>query len=215
MKQDYFNSRSLLEEKRIDDYLKGRMMEDEELRFLDELKREPALRKKAIIMARLVKGLKQVGRARDEKTKQAFRSVSYEDVEEAAMRNILPLWQGARLEIADYNFMCHREIKMNQDFRIPKDKENLESLFQKIKDGRSIKTAIRKLTSCWKLALSEPYGKYAGKIFQIGQHLAIGHIKNNDKDSAMRVLQQLLPITEENSEERQEVLELIKNVEEM
>ena len=51
----------LKEDDRIANYLKGRMTADEEQAFMQELKSNPELKAKAIAMARLAKGLKEVG----------------------------------------------------------------------------------------------------------------------------------------------------------
>ena len=60
MKLDINNidSRLLEEDDRIASYLKGQMSGEEEQAFLQELEENPDLKERAIIMARLVKGLK-------------------------------------------------------------------------------------------------------------------------------------------------------------
>ena len=67
MKLDINNidSRLLEEDDRIASYLKGQMSGEEEQAFLQELEENPDLKERAIIMARLVKGLKEVGTAQD------------------------------------------------------------------------------------------------------------------------------------------------------
>ena len=70
MKLDINNidSRLLEEDDRIASYLKGQMSGEEEQAFLQELEENPDLKERAIIMARLVKGLKEVGTAQDKET---------------------------------------------------------------------------------------------------------------------------------------------------
>ena len=74
----------LEEDDRIDAYLKGQMSAEEEQSFLKELKNNPELKEKAITMARLVKGLKEVGAEQERGIQQAILASSRQDVESAA-----------------------------------------------------------------------------------------------------------------------------------
>ena len=56
----------LLEDERIVRYLKGKMTAEEEQEFMQELDSNEELKSKAIATARLVKGMKEAGSARDE-----------------------------------------------------------------------------------------------------------------------------------------------------
>ena len=62
------DNRLLEEDDRITSYLKGQMSDEEEQAFLKELEENPELKGRAIAMARMVKGLKQVGSAQDKET---------------------------------------------------------------------------------------------------------------------------------------------------
>ena len=61
-------NRLLEEDDSIASYLKGQMSGEEEQSFLQELAEKPDLKERAIIMARLIKGLKEVGTAQDKET---------------------------------------------------------------------------------------------------------------------------------------------------
>lgn len=63
---NHIDEKLLLEDERIANYLKGKMTADEERGFLQELQENLELKAKAIAMARMVKGLKEVGAANDE-----------------------------------------------------------------------------------------------------------------------------------------------------
>ena len=78
----------LEEDDRIVAYLKGKMSEEEEQQFMKELKENPELKAKAIAVARLVKGLKEVGTEQDKKTQDAFLAFSDEWVETAVKQAI-------------------------------------------------------------------------------------------------------------------------------
>lgn len=78
----------LEEDDRIVAYLKGQMSAEEEQQFMKELNDNPELKQKAIVTARLVKGLKQVGAAQDKETKGAFLASSTESVQSAVEKAI-------------------------------------------------------------------------------------------------------------------------------
>lgn len=67
--EDKFNNIDetlLLEDERIVRYLKGKMTAEEEQEFMQEMDSNEELKSKAIATARLVKGMKEAGSARDE-----------------------------------------------------------------------------------------------------------------------------------------------------
>lgn len=73
----------LEEDDRIVAYLKGQMSAEEEQQFLKDLENDPELKERAIIMARLVKGLKEVGAEQDRDFQSAFLASSEQEVETA------------------------------------------------------------------------------------------------------------------------------------
>lgn len=73
----------LEEDDRIVAFLRGHMSAEEEQEFLKELENNPELKEKAIIMARLVKGLKEVGFEQDQNIQDAILASSEQDVETA------------------------------------------------------------------------------------------------------------------------------------
>ena len=81
----------LKEDDRIANYLKGRMTADEELAFMQDLKSNPELKAKAIAMARLAKGLKEVGAMQDQETLGEMLCADESDIKEVAQNAINPL----------------------------------------------------------------------------------------------------------------------------
>jgi hypothetical protein len=74
---------SLLEEDdRITSYLKGKMTNEEEVAFMEEVKKNPELKAKAIAMARLVKGLKEAGRKHDEEIRNILMASNEKEIKE-------------------------------------------------------------------------------------------------------------------------------------
>lgn len=74
----------LEEDERIVSFLKGQMSAEEESKFMAELNGNPELKEKAIVTARLIKGLKEVGSMRDRDMIGAFLASSEQSVNYAA-----------------------------------------------------------------------------------------------------------------------------------
>lgn len=81
----------LKEDDRIANYLKGRMTADEEQAFMQDLKSNPELKAKAIAMARLAKGLKEVGAMQDQETLGEMLCIDESEINEVAQNAINPL----------------------------------------------------------------------------------------------------------------------------
>ena len=78
------NDALLIEDERIVNYLKGRMTAEEELAFIEDLKANPELKSKAVAMARMVKGMKEVGKQMDEETTNSILSSNQSEIEDIA-----------------------------------------------------------------------------------------------------------------------------------
>ena len=81
----------LKEDERIANYLKGKMTADEEQAFIQELKSDPELKEKAIAMARLAKGLKEVGAVQDQETLSEMLCADKSEIIEVAQNTINPI----------------------------------------------------------------------------------------------------------------------------
>ena len=82
------DTKLLEEDDRIVTYLKGQMSTEEEQAFLKDLENNPELKEKAITLARLVKGLKEIGSEQDRDIQQAILASNMQDVESAAKNAI-------------------------------------------------------------------------------------------------------------------------------
>ncbi len=78
------NESELLQEERIMSFLRGEMTKEEEAAFMEELHNDSELKDKAIALARLAKGMKQVGEEKDRILKDALLSA-----DETTVRNIV------------------------------------------------------------------------------------------------------------------------------
>lgn len=74
----------LEQDDRITLYLKGKMTSQEEQAFVQELNNNPELKARAVAMARLVKGMKEVGKTQDEDVIGAILSADENDVKSVA-----------------------------------------------------------------------------------------------------------------------------------
>lgn len=78
------NDTLLLEDERIVNYLKGRMTAEEEHAFIEELKTNPEFKSKAVAVARMVKGMKEVGKQIDEETTNSILASNQSEIEDIA-----------------------------------------------------------------------------------------------------------------------------------
>ena len=67
-------------------YLRGKLSTEEETELLTLIKADEILKARAVAVARLSKGLQQVGSERDRTTIAAFENATLEDIKNAAVR---------------------------------------------------------------------------------------------------------------------------------
>jgi len=77
---NHIDENMLLDDERIANYLKGKMTAEEEQLFMQELQGNPELKAKAVAMARMVKGMKEVGTANDEDLMGEFLAADAKEV---------------------------------------------------------------------------------------------------------------------------------------
>ena len=78
---NHIDENMLLEDERIVKFLKGRMAAEEELAFLADLQADPELKAQAVAMARMVKGMKEIGTANDEELMGEFLAADADAVD--------------------------------------------------------------------------------------------------------------------------------------
>ena len=77
---NHIDENMLLDDERIANYLKGKMTAEEEQAFLADLQADPELKAQAVAMARMVKGMKEVGTANDEELMGEFLAADADEV---------------------------------------------------------------------------------------------------------------------------------------
>lgn len=82
------NQEILAQDERIAKFLKGKMTQDEESAFMTDLKSDEELRSKAIVVARLSKGLSEVGHMQDQEIIDAFLTIDKPTAENIARNTV-------------------------------------------------------------------------------------------------------------------------------
>lgn len=82
------NNTELQQEERIMSFLRGKMTEAEEAIFMDDIQKNAEFKAKAIILARLAKGMSQVGMENDKVLKEAFLSSDVDNIKIIAKRTV-------------------------------------------------------------------------------------------------------------------------------
>ena len=82
-------TKTIQQDARIDNYLKGLMTKDEENSFLADLENNPKLRSKAIVTARIVKAMQSVGSNRDQKLIASIKGLASVDDVNAGISSII------------------------------------------------------------------------------------------------------------------------------
>lgn len=204
----------IIEEERINSFLRGEMSSEEETMFMDELKSNDVLRNKAVVAARMAKAIKTVGEEKDSLVKEALLTSNDHDIEMivknvtrkrsklltlriisvAASIHILVIsgWHYYDYRVTtglgnEYEMMFEPSSFVRGVDTGSVEKE-LNSLFAKVKSGDESDNTIKRLSLLWELSTMETYNDYTDYAPQIGWNLAIAYLKDNDKDNAITVL---------------------------
>ena len=209
--KNIYNEKELLEDERISLFLQGKMTSDEEESFIDELNKNDDLRERAIIQARLVKGMKQV----DEEIKVAFRQT-----DEKTLRNIAISESGNKKHSVRWfavaasiifivfvgfkSFDYHHTISLGKEYAntFPissiirgESNDDIESeltvLFNNISQCKDLDKTISRLSTLWTLSKQETYNDYTDYSPYIGWNLAIGYLEKYEKSKAKDILEEM------------------------
>lgn len=208
--EDYCNdAQSMKDDERIENYLAGLMDEGEEAKFLEELNSNVELREKAIIQARLIKGMQEV----DEQTAEALKNVDKDSI--AAMikpkkHNHVAKWIsiaasiviicGAGFTYYDYHHVTSMGLGYANMYPMPdvirgdenmSIRQELDSLFSNIEHGENIKETVQRLEILWDASQSETYNDYTDYSEYIGWHLAMGYLQQYKKKEAKKMLKNI------------------------
>lgn len=224
----------IIEEERINRFLRGEMSSEEETTFMDELKSNDVLRNKAVVAARMAKAMKTVGEEEDSLVKEALLTSDDHDIE-MIVKNVtrkrsklltLRILSVAAsiliLVISGWHYYDYRvttglgnEYEMmfeSSSFVRGVDTGSVEKelniLFAKVKSGDDSDNTIKRLSLLWELSTMETYNDYTDYAPQIGWNLAIAYLKDNDKGNAIAVLTKLESIAEDGTAIKNKCIEL-------
>lgn len=244
------NNKLLQEDERIDLFLRGEMTIDEESEFLQELENNDELKEKAIVRAKLIKGLRQVGSEMDQslidelqtldedEVKKLAKGQTEETSEKPAKRHPVPtktigwisaaasfliiVWLGIGFSNYQHNVALANKYICNSVF-LEDNAQNvhyrsgigidstLNVLFLNIKNKKELKSTIRELSNYWEVSIEETPNDFTGQSAVIGEFLAAGYLKMNEKKKAKEVLEKMQNIRP-YSQEDQDIIDKAKDI---
>lgn len=204
------NTYDIGQEERIECFLRGAMTSEEERRFLEELDKNSELRENALVRARLIKGMKQV----DADVVQAFRNVDIKDVETIVKRSSRKKssihWYAIAASFVAVLFVGYQsydyykitslgkeyamEFPVNSLVRGTSDsnvEQELAMLFENIIDADNLDNTTTRLAYLWEMANQDTYNEYTDYAPYIGWYLAVGYLKDYEKEKAKDILKDL------------------------
>jgi len=203
-------------------FLKGKMTEEDGKVFLSELQSDPELKQRALTMAAAIKNMKELKFEHGQRVATKIESVSEHDFREAVKTprkaRILSLYSIARIGIAAclismislgvYRYYIYNEtVALGNRYytAIPTElvvrdaddvSAQLDQLFNNVKNSEDLENTIHNLEKIFVHAISEDYNDYTNYINDIGWNLAIAHLKNGNRDDAVKTLELLISHSE-------------------
>lgn len=205
-------------------YFRGELSAEDEAIFTERLRTDSALKERAIAVARLIKGLENVGADRDNKIIQQKFGRKTSVVKFNAWIAAAAVLVGFCV-IFGINYYSNKNLEnlatqYESTFEISNisrgDSEDidakLQNLFGLVLQGQHLDSTIETLDGYWRQSLSESYNDFTSYSPQIGWFLAIAHLKNHDKSKAKDVLKTLIANSEDGSAVRTKAEELFERL---
>lgn len=217
----------------IDRFIQGQMDGNEEKAFLEELNQNEELRERAILHARLVKGMAQV----DDEIIEA-----YSEAEDSSKNNKATVvsidkkhsarWLAIAASIVFIVFVGFKSYDYYDTTSLGRKFANtfptstiirgetnadvdteLTMLFNNVAEGKDLDNTTSRLATLWELSKQETYNDYTDYAPYIGWNLAIGYLRNYEKAMALNVLTEMEKIYDSETIIGKKVCELIKAIE--
>ena len=202
----------------IDRFIQGQMDENEEKAFLEELNQNEDLRERAILHARLVKGMAQV----DDEIIEA-----YSEAEDSSKNNKATVvsidkkhsarWLAIAESIVFVVFVGFKSYDYYDTTSLGREYANtfptstiirgeantdvdteLTKLFNNVAEGKDLDNTTSRLKILWEQAKQDTYNDYTDYSPYIGWNLAIGYLRNYEKAKARNVLSEMETIYDDN-----------------
>jgi hypothetical protein len=217
----------------IDRFIQGQMDENEEKAFLEELNQNEELRERAILHARLVKGMAQV----DDEIIEA-----YSEAEDSSKNNKATVvsidkkhsarWLAIAATIVFVVFVGFKSYDYYDTTSLGREYANtfptstvirgeantdvdteLTMLFNNVAEGKDLDNTTSRLATLWELSKQDTYNDYTDYAPYIGWNLAVGYLRNYEKDMALNVLTEMETIYDNETIIGKKVRELTKVIE--
>ena len=217
----------------IDRFIQGQMDGNEEKAFLEELNQNEELRERAILHARLVKGMAQV----DDEIIEA-----YSEAEDSSKNNKATVvsiekkhsarWLAIAASIVFIVFVGFKSYDYYDTTSLGREYANtfptstiirgetnadvdteLTILFNNVVEGKDLENTTSRLKALWELSKQDTYNDYTNYAPYIGWNLAVGYLRNYEKDMALNVLTEMEKIYDNETIIGKKVRELTKVIE--
>lgn len=217
----------------IDRFLQGKMDENEEKAFLEELNRNEELRERAILQARLVKGMAQV----DDEIIDAYTEA--EESSKSSKATVVSIgkkhsvrWIAIAASIVFIVFVGFKSYDYYDTTSLGRKYANtfptstiirgeanadvdteLTMLFNNVAEGKDLDNTTSRLKTLWEIAKQDTYNDYTNYAPYIGWNLAVGYLRNYEKAMARNVLSEMETIYDNETIIGIKVRKLIKAIE--
>lgn len=195
----------------IDRFIQGQMDENEEKTFLEELNRNEELRERAILHARLVKGMAQV----DDEIIEAYSEAEVSSKNNKATvvsigKKHSARWLAIAASIVFIVFVGFKSYDYYDTTSLGREYANtfptstiirgeantdvdteLTMLFNNVAEGKDLNNTTYRLKILWEQAKQDTYNDYTDFSPYIGWNLAIGYLRNYEKAKAKNVLKEM------------------------
>lgn len=222
---DDISEDALKDDETLVKFLRGELSADEEAVFVKKLNDNPDLKKRAVAVAHLIKGLERNGARKNEELKSAFQKLSADDVKKLSRPagKIFSIKKFVTWALSAAAVLCfvfglrifyvnssneklaaeyQNEFPFSVGSRGGDDdvEQELKLLFDNVLQGKDLDLTIEKLSAVFdescKSELSDGYNKYANFLEVSGWYLALAHLKNHDGDKAKTVLSELIRMSD-------------------
>lgn len=217
----------------IDRFIQGQMDENEEKTFLEELNRNEELRERAILHARLVKGMAQVDDEIIEAYSEAEVSLKNNKATVVSIgKKHSARWLTIAASIVFIVFVGFKSYDYYDTTSLGREYANtfptstiirgeantdvdteLTMLFNNVAEGKNLENTTSRLKTLWDLAKQDTYNDYTDYAPYIGWNLAVGYLRNYEKAMARNVLSEMETIYDNETIIGIKVRELIKAIE--
>lgn len=220
MDQNNYNDRELLQEERIMSFLCGKMTAEEETMFRNDINNDPLFKEQALNMARLAKGLSQVGNENDEVLKESLLSADEETIrniaKEATKKFSIKRKYVTILSVAasllfiiyfgllynDYRntlalgdmYAMKYESSVSRGDEKPEVSTEVQTLVDNVYYKRDLDKTLKRLAILWEVSTQDTYNDYTEYAPQIGWALATGYLMDNNKEDAIVTLDKMAKI---------------------